>query len=180
MDERERSERTGIIESVMFMAGEPVKLCDIAKLFEISEEEAKEAMLDATETFEREKRGLQILALGDCYQLTTRSEFAPWIDKFTGVDRKKSLPNSLVETVAVIAYKQPITRAEVEYVRGVKCDYSVKKLLELGLIDQAGRKEVPGKPFLYVTTPKFLKTFGISSLEELPVVEVSEENADEE
>lgn len=177
MDEREQ---IGIIESVMFMAGEPVALKDIQSLFEISEKEARNLMTSAINCFNLERRGLQILCLGDNYQLVTRTEFAPWVDKFTGVDRKKQLPNSLIETVAVVAYKQPITRAEIEYVRGVKCDYSVKKLLELGLIEQDGRKDVPGKPFLYITTPKFLKTFGISSLEELPVVEINEEEIEAE
>ncbi len=173
MDEREQ---IGIIESVMFMAGEPVRLKEIADLFEMSEKDARVLMSSAMDCFNFERRGLQIINLADNYQLVTRTEFAPWVDKFTGVDRKKQLPTSLVETVAVIAYKQPITRAEVEYVRGVKCDYSVKKLMELGLIEQAGKKDVPGKPFLYITTPKFLKTFGISSLEELPVVEIKEED----
>lgn len=172
MDE---NEQIGIIESVMFMAGEPVQLKDIASLFEITQDEAKSIMQAAADRFNNDKRGLQIICLGDNYQLVTRSEFAPWIDKFTGVDRKKQLPTSLVETIAVVAYKQPITRAEIEYVRGVKCDYSVKKLLELGLIEQCGKKDVPGKPFLYATTPKFLKTFGISSLDELPVVDVRED-----
>ena len=172
MDEREQ---IGIIESIMFMAGEPVALKDIAALFEISENAARNLMESAINCFDFERRGLQIICLADNYQLVTRSEYSVWIDKFTGVDRKKQLPTSLVETVAVIAYKQPIPRAEIEYVRGVKCDYAVKKLLEFGLIEQAGKKDVPGKPFLYVTTPKFLKTFGISSLEELPEVEVKEE-----
>ena len=173
MDEREQ---IGIIESIMFMAGEPVTLKDIAALFEISENAARNLMENAINCFDFERRGLQIICLADNYQLVTRSEYSVWIDKFTGVDRKKQLPTSLVETVAVIAYKQPITRAEIEYVRGVKCDYAVKKLLEFGLIEQAGKKDVPGKPFLYVTTPKFLRTFGISSLEELPEVKVIEEN----
>ena len=173
MDEREQ---IGIIESIMFMAGEPVTLKDIAALFEISENAARNLMENAINCFDFERRGLQIICLADNYQLVTRSEYSVWIDKFTGVDRKKQLPTSLVETVAVLAYKQPITRAEIEYVRGVKCDYAVKKLLEFGLIEQAGKKDVPGKPFLYVTTPKFLRTFGISSLEELPEVKVKEEN----
>lgn len=176
MDE---NEQIRIIESVLFMAGEPVALKDIAVLFDMTEDEARQLMDKAIECFNTEQRGLQILCLADNYQLVTRAEYAPWIDKFTGVDRKKQLPASLIETVAVIAYKQPVTRAEVEYIRGVKCDYSVKKLLESGLIEQAGKKDVPGKPFLYVTTPKFLKTFGISSLEELPKVEINENDEEE-
>ena len=172
MDE---NEQIVIIESILFMAGEPVAVKDVASLFEISVDEAKNIMQKAVDKFNSDGRGLQILCLGDNYQLVTRTEYAPWIDKFTGVDRKKQLPTSLVETAAVVAYKQPITRAEIEYVRGVKCDYSVKKLLELGLIEQAGKKDVPGKPFLYITTPKFLKTFGISSLEELPKVEIPDD-----
>ena len=120
-----------------------------------------------------------MVCLDGCYQLVTNKDNSVWVEKFLGVDKKKQLPTSLVETVAVIAYKQPITRAEVEYIRGVKCDYSVKKLLEYGLIEQSGKKDVPGKPFLYVTTPKFLRTFGISSIEELPVVEVDDSETDD-
>ena len=177
MDEREQ---ISIIESILFMAGEPVTLKEIADLFDISVQNARNLMESAARCFDFERRGLQILCLGDNYQLVTRTEYAPWIDRFTGVDRRKQLPSSLLETIAVIAYKQPVTRSEVEYIRGVKCDYSMKKLQELGLIEQAGRKDVPGKPFLYATTPKFLKTFGLSSLEELPVVQIpNEEEGDD-
>ncbi len=173
-------EQIGIIESVLFMAGEPVKLKDIASLFEISGSEAKELMDSVCEKYESVGTGLRLVCLEGNYQLVTNKEYAPWIEKFLGVDKRKQLPTSLVETVAVIAYKQPITRAEIEYIRGVKCDYSVKKLLEYGLIEQAGKKDVPGKPFLYATTPKFLRTFGISSIDELPQVEVDEDESGEE
>lgn len=176
MDEREQ---IGIIESVLFMAGEPVKVKDIASLFEITGDQAQKLMEDVMKQYDSEYGGLKIVCLDGCYQLVTKKEYSSWIEKFLGVDKKKQLPSSLVETVAVVAYKQPITRAEIEYIRGVKCDYSVKKLLEYGLIEQAGKKDVPGKPFLYVTTPKFLRTFGISNLEELPQVEIDEESAEE-
>ena len=172
-------EQIGIIESVLFMAGEPVKLKDIASLFEISGDEAKKLMDEVLEQYSSVGGGLKMVCLDGCYQLVTNKDNSVWVEKFLGVDKKKQLPTSLVETVAVIAYKQPITRAEVEYIRGVKCDYSVKKLLEYGLIEQSGKKDVPGKPFLYVTTPKFLRTFGISSIEELPVVEVDDSEAED-
>lgn len=176
MDEREQ---IGIIESVLFMAGEPVKLKDIATLFEVTTEQAKKLMDSVVLQYESIHGGLKIVCLDSNYQLVTKKEYSPWIEKFLGVDKKKQLPASLVETVAVVAYKQPITRAEIEYIRGVKCDYSVKKLLEYGLIEQSGKKDVPGKPFLYVTTPKFLRTFGISTLEELPQVEITEDDEQE-
>ena len=175
----EQREQIGIIESILFMAGEPVPLKDIAQLFEITRDEAAEIMTQAVREYEECGRGLRIVELDGNYQLVTHKDNAPWVEKYLGVDKKKQLPTSLVETVAVIAYKQPITRAEIEYIRGVKCDYSVKKLLEYGLIEQAGKKDVPGKPFLYVTTPKFLRTFGISSLEELPQVEVDEDQEED-
>ncbi len=176
MDEREQ---IGIIESVLFMAGEPVKIKDIASLFEITTDQAQMLMDNVIAEYKSIHSGLGIVCLDGNYQLVTRKEYSPWIEKFLGIDKKKQLPASLVETVAVVAYKQPITRAEIEYIRGVKCDYSVKKLLEYGLIEQSGKKDVPGKPFLYVTTPKFLRTFGISTLDELPQVEVTEDDEQE-
>ena len=176
MDNREY---IAIIESILFISGEPVKLKALAEFFDLTPTKMKSIMVEMEQCYDFERRGLQLICLDDSYQLTTRSEYASYIDRFTGVDRKKTLPTTLLETIAVIAYKQPITRAEIEAVRGVKSDYAVHKLLEYDLIKQDGRKDVPGKPFLYVTTPKFLRTFSLTSLSDLPVIEAPSEEEEE-
>ena len=176
MDNREY---IAIIESILFISGEPVKLKALAEFFAIPNSQMKNIMNEMAQCYDFERRGLQLICLDDAYQLTTRPEYSSYIDRFTGVDRKKTLPATLLETIAVIAYKQPITRAEIEAVRGVKSDYAVHKLLEYDLIKQDGRKDVPGKPFLYVTTPKFLRTFSLTSLKDLPVIETPEEDEEE-
>ncbi len=150
------------------MAGEPVKIAELAKALEIDEKDAIHAVERLERQFEDEKRGITVKRYGDHLRLETRAEYAPYVEKMLQPIQRQSLSQTVMETLAVIAYRQPTTKGEVEQVRGVKCDYSVQSLLNKGLIKEVGRKEALGRPILYATTDKFLEHFGISDLRELP------------
>ena len=150
------------------MAGEPVKIAELAKALEIEEKDALLAVEALERHFEDEKRGITVKRYGDHLRLETRAEYAPYVEKMLQPIQRQSLSQTVMETLAVIAYRQPTTKGEVEQVRGVKCDYSVQSLLNKGLIKEVGRKEALGRPILYATTDKFLEHFGISDLRELP------------
>ena len=157
-----------VIEAILFVAGEPVRIADLAKALEIDEKDAARAVEQLERHFEDEKRGITVKRYGDHLRLETRAEYAPYVEKMLQPVQRQSLSQTVMETLAVIAYRQPTTKGEVEQVRGVKCDYSVQSLLNKGLIKEVGRKEALGRPILYATTDKFLEHFGISDLRELP------------
>lgn len=157
-----------VIEAILFVAGEPVKIAELAKALEIDEKDAARAVEALERHFEDEKRGITVKRYGDHLRLETRAEYAPYVEKMLQPIQRQSLSQTVMETLAVIAYRQPTTKGEVEQVRGVKCDYSVQSLLNKGLIKEVGRKEALGRPILYATTDKFLEHFGISDLRELP------------
>ena len=157
-----------VIEAILFVAGEPVKITDLAKALEIEEKDAVRAVEMLQRHFDEEKRGITVKRYGDHLRLETRAEYAPYVEKMLQPIQRQSLSQTVMETLAVIAYRQPTTKGEVEQVRGVKCDYSIQSLLTKGLIKEVGRKEALGRPILYATTDKFLEHFGISDLRELP------------
>ena len=157
-----------IIEAILFVAGEPVRIADLATALELDEAQTAKAVEELEHAFERENRGITVKRYGDHLRLETRAEFAPYVERMLQPVQRQSLSQTAMETLAVIAYRQPTTKGEVEQVRGVKCDYSVQSLLQKGLIKEVGRKEALGRPILYATTDKFLEHFGISDLRELP------------
>lgn len=162
------NELSHIIEAILFVAGEPVGVEELAKALEVSQLELA-AALDALESeYDYNRRGIRLNRFGSHVQLATRGEYAPYVERLLQPVQKQSLSQKAMETLAVIAYRQPVTKGEVEAVRGMKCDYSVQSLVNKGLIAEVGRKEALGRPILYGTTDKFLEHFGISSLEELP------------
>ncbi len=150
------------------MAGEPVKIAELATALGIEEKEAIRAVEQLERQLDDEKRGITVKRYGDHLRLETRPEYAPYVERMLQPIQRQSLSQTVMETLAVIAYRQPTTKGEVEQVRGVKCDYSVQSLLNKGLIKEVGRKEALGRPILYATTDKFLEHFGISDLRELP------------
>ena len=150
------------------MAGEPVKIADLATALGLDEKQTAQAVEMTIRSFETEKRGIIVKRYGDHLRLETRPEYAPYVERMLQPVQRQSLSQTAMETLAVIAYRQPTTKGEVEQVRGVKCDYSVQSLLAKGLIKEVGRKEALGRPILYATTDKFLEHFGISDLRELP------------
>ena len=169
----ELSERVGIVEAILFVTGNAVEKREICRAMEITEPEL-DATLDALESgYDFERRGLRLLRFGAHVQLATRPDYAPYVEKLLQPVQKQSLSQAVMETLAVIAYKQPVTKAEIEQIRGVKCDYSVQSLVSKGLIEEVGRKETLGRPILYGTTDAFLRHFCLSSLSELPEIDFS-------
>lgn len=162
----EPNEIPQILEAILFVAGEPVAVSDLAQALEVSEME----IMHAVEALEREceRRGVTVRRYGDHLRMETRAEYAPYVERLLQPVQRQSLSQAALETLAVIAYRQPATRGEVEQVRGVKCDYSIQSLLSKGLIREVGRKEALGRPILYGTTDRFLEHFGLSDLRDLP------------
>ena len=157
-----------IIEAILFVAGEPVAIGDLAAALELSEMETMHVIENMQKQYDDDRRGVILRRYGDHVRMETRPEYAPYVERLLQPVQKQSLSQTVLETLAVIAYRQPATKGEVEQVRGVKCDYSVQSLLQKGLIREVGRKEALGRPILYATTDKFLEHFGISDLRELP------------
>ena len=158
------------IEGVLFVAAEPVSTADLAEALQVSPS-LIEAGLKELETW-LQARGLRLQRHAGRYQLTTAPELAESIERFLGLDTRSHLTRAALETLAVIAYQQPITRPQIDLVRGVNSDSMLKGLLGKGLIYEAGRAEGPGRPILYVTTPEFLQILGLNSIEDLPPLEI--------
>ena len=169
----EFKERVGVVEAILFVAGDAVETKELCRALDITEIELT-AVLDAIESgYDFDRRGLRLLRFGSHVQLTTRPEYAPYVERLLQPIQKQTLSQAVMETLAVIAYRQPVTKGEVEQVRGVKCDYSVQALVSRGLIEEIGRKETLGRPILYGTTDAFLRHFALGSLSDLPQIDFS-------
>lgn len=164
----EMNEIPHIIEAILFVAGDPVSVKDLAEALNISEIETIHAVEALQREYDLQSRGIALRRYGNHLKLETRVDYAPYVEKMLQPVQRQSLSQAALETLAVIAYRQPTTRGEVEQVRGVKCDYSVQSLLAKGLIEDVGRKEALGRPILYATTDRFLEHFGITDIRELP------------
>lgn len=169
----ELRERVGIVEAILFVAGDAVSTGALCAAMGVTELELS-AVLDALESgYDFDRRGLRLLRFGSHVQLATRPEYAPYVEKLLQPVQQQTLSQAVMETLAVIAYRQPVTKGEVEQVRGVKCDYSVQALLSRGLIEETGRRETLGRPILYGTTDAFLRHFALGSLSDLPPIDFS-------
>ena len=162
------TELAKIIEAILFVSGELVQLGAVARALEVTELEVSAAADELASDYDYNRRGICLKRFGSHIQLSTRPDYAPQIEKLLQPIQKQSLSQAALETLAVVAYKQPVTRLDIEAVRGVKCDYSVQSLMNKGLIEEVGRKETLGRPILYGTTDAFLSHFGLTSLEDLP------------
>ncbi|MDT8716564.1 segregation/condensation protein B [Clostridium sp. 19966] len=159
-----------IIESLLFVSGEPMKLKDIASILELSPAFTKKVLKEMM--FIYEDRGVKLIRINDEFQLVTKSENSEYIQKILKTNSRQSLSQASLETLAIIAYKQPITRIDIDEIRGVKSDSAVAKLLDKKLIKESGRLDAPGRPILYSTTDDFLKQLNIENIKELPSLEV--------
>lgn len=166
---------TGALEAVLFAAGEPVSVAELADLLQLDKPQVWELVSELKQSYEAESRGLMLREIAGCFQLVTKPVYYSIL---LGLGRKKEvkLTNASLETLAIVAFKQPVTRAEMEAIRGVKVDGVLNTLLDLGLVVEAGRKKALGNPILYATTEKFLMVFGLNSLEELPPLETKPED----
>ena len=165
MDEREVK---AIIEALLFIWGDPLSIKDISKILEIDEKQIEEILGEMQNDFNYNRRGIKIIRIDNKYQLCTRPEHYPWISKLTQQKGSKTLSAAALETLSIIAYKQPITKNEIEGIRGVRCDKAVETLINRELIEEKGRLERTGRPIIYGTTDEFLKYFGLEDLDDLP------------
>lgn len=157
-----------IIEAILFAAGRPVTQKELILSLEISEEDIENIIANMQEEYREQTRGIEIIKINHSYQLCTKKELHDFIYPVLDKRNKPNLSNAALETLSIIAYNPKITRPEIEAIRGVSADACVYKLLEYGLIEEAGKTDLPGKPMSYQTTGDFLRMFGYSSLEELP------------
>ena len=174
------TELSKIIEAILFVSGEPIQTGALAHALEVTEIEICTALDELANNYDYERRGICLKRFGSHVQLSTRADYAPYIEKLLQPVQKQSLSNAALETLAIVAYKQPVTKLDIEQVRGVKCDYSVQSLVNKGLIEEVGRKETLGRPILYGTTDSFLSHFGLRSLDDLPKPPDQEENENAE
>jgi segregation and condensation protein B len=156
------------IEAVLFASGEPVSAARLAELLEVEEETVRQVVTLMKDDYEAEERGILLVTLGESFQLVTKDCYAGLIREALEIRRNTPLSQAAMEVLSIIAYNQPVTKSFVEQVRGVESGQIVNNLVEKGLVEEAGRLDVPGRPVAYRTTLQFLRCFGISSLEQLP------------
>ena len=164
----------GILEAILFVSGDPVSVLDMAHALNLTESEMNAAIDRLRDHCDLERRGIRVNRFGGKLQLSIQPDYAPYVDMFLQPIRQQSLSQAALETLSIIAYRQPVTKSDIESVRGVKCDYSVQALINKNLIREAGRKEALGRPILYETTDEFLRHFGITSLAELPLASLGQ------
>ena len=157
------------IEAVLFAMGESVELSQIAKAVDQDTETTRRILNNMMDRYQQEDRGIQIIELEQSYQMCTKKEYYGALNRIAKQPKKPALTDVMLETLSIIAYKQPVTKAEIEKIRGVKCDHAVNKLVEYDLVRELGRLDAPGRPILFGTTEEFLRSFGVQGLEELPV-----------
>ena len=167
----EQEQLMRILEAILFAAGERVEVARLAQVLELDPKEIIQAADRLSDELAYERRGVRVLRLENGYQMVSSGEMADYITKALETRKPPKLSSSQLETLTVIAYYQPATKAMVEQIRGADSSYSVAALMNKKLIEEAGRLNVPGRPIQYRTTPDFLRTFGLSSLEELPPID---------
>ena len=168
------------IESMMFIWGEPLDVKDIADVFNIDKKEAYECCRELMEEYEQEGRGILIREVNKAFQFTTRPGNLPYIERLCTPTRHRRLSQSALETLAIVAYRQPVTKGEIESIRGIRCDRVMEGLVRKGLVRDVGRSEAVGRPILYGTTDEFLKQFGFETIRELPEIKDIEGLLDDE
>ncbi len=168
-------EQEDIIEAVLFTMGGAVELGQLAVAIGESRETAEKAAERLAERYSRKKGGMEIVRLEDSYQMCTRACFYENLIRVAAAPKKQVLSDVVLETLSIIAYKQPVTKMEIEKIRGVKSDHAVNRLVEYNLVYEAGRLDAPGRPALFATTEEFLRRFGVGSLQELPDLNPAEE-----
>ena len=164
----ELKQTKGEIEAILFAMGEAVELRRIAKAIQQDNTTTRKIIRDMMLDYQREERGIHIIELENSFQLCTKREYYDSLIRIAAQPKKPTLTDVMLETLSIIAYKQPVTKAEIEKIRGVKCDHAINKLMDYDLIRELGRLDAPGRPILLGTTEEFLRCFGVQGLEELP------------
>lgn len=163
-----------IIEAILFTMGDSVELSKLAEVLELEKDEARAEIEKLKSKYEAENRGITITELDGAYQMCTRPEMYEYLIKIAKQPKRYALTDVLLETLSIIAYKQPITKAEISKIRGVSSDHAVSKLVEYNLVCELGRLDAPGRPLLFGTTEEFLRSFGVHSIDELPVLDADQ------
>lgn len=171
----EKQQIQAAIEAILFTMGESVELEKIAAAVECDEETTRTIIYEMMEQYQKEDRGIKICELENSFQFCTKQEMYEYLIKVAAQPKRHIMTEVLLETLSIIAYKQPITRGEIEKIRGVKCDHAVSKLMEYGLITDVGRLDAPGRPLLFGTTEEFLRQFGVASLADLPIMNAAKQ-----
>ena len=158
------------IEAILFTMGESVEIDKIPKAIQHHEDTTRKIIYNLMDKYQTEDRGIKIIELDNAFQMCTKPEMYDYLIKVASQPKRQVLTEVMLETLSIVAYKQPVTRAEIEGIRGVKCDHAVNKLIEYNLITEVGRLDAPGRPLLFGTTEDFLRKFGVQSLEDLPEI----------
>ena len=159
------------IEAILFTMGESVELSRIAETIGMDAGTTEKISHNMMDRYQEEDRGIQIIELENAYQMCTKKEYHEYLIRIAMQPKKPALTDVMLETLSIIAYKQPVIKAEIEKIRGVKCDHAINKLVEYNLVKELGRLDAPGRPILFGTTEEFLRCFGVQGLEELPVLD---------
>lgn len=164
----DKQKAEAVIEAILFTMGDSVEIDKLATVIEENVKTTKKILTRMKEQYEQDNRGISLIELDGSVQLCTKNDLYEYLIKIAKVPKKLTLTDTLLETLSIVAYKQPVTRLEIERVRGVSCDHAVNRLVEYDLIKEVGRLDAPGRPLLFGTTEQFLRSFGLKSLEELP------------
>lgn len=167
------------IESLLFVSGNPLTIRDFCNALDLPIKDIKNILEEIQRDYEEEERGIKLISINEEYQLATKAENSDYIQKLLKKNKRQSLSQASLESLAIISYKQPITRVDIDEIRGVKSESAIQRLLERDLIKEVGRLEVPGRPILFGTTDEFLRQFGLNKLEELPSLDLYNYNDNE-
>ena len=173
-------ELLGALEGILFVVGdEGINLNTLCTIMDINESDAKDLLLNLKKSYEENNRGLRISYLGDAFKLTTKAEHKEYYEKLVINPETNTLSQAALEVLAIVAYNQPITRSEIDELRGVSCTHIIRKLLAKGLLKEAGKSDMPGRPNLYKTTSEFLDYFGLATINDLPEVTIEHDVDDD-
>lgn len=168
------------VESLLFVCGEPISLKEVARILDIAEDQAEMVIESLKEDYNNSDRGIKLISLNNCYQLVTKPETSDYIQKLLKKNVRQTLSQASLESLAIIAYRQPVTRIEIDEIRGVKSESAVQKLIERNLIKEVGRLDVPGRPKQFATTDEFLRQFNLHDIKQLPALNLFEDAVNDE
>ena len=173
-------EKLGVLEGILFVVGdEGINLATLIEIMNINETEAKDLLLNLKKSYEEKNRGIRISYLGDAFKLTTKTEHREYYEKLVVNPETNTLSQAALEVLAIVAYNQPITRVEIDELRGVSCTHIIRKLIAKGLLKEAGKSDMPGRPNLYKTTSEFLDYFGLATINDLPEIKIEKDSSDD-
>jgi segregation and condensation protein B len=163
-----------VIEAILFAMGDSVEVSRISSVLEITGKQVLDVIAKMNDKYKKDDRGIYIVELENAVQLCTKPSLYDYLIRIAKTPKKLSLSDTLLETLSIIAYKQPVTRMEIEKIRGVSCEHAINRLVEFKLVQELGRMDAPGRPLLFGTTEEFLRTFGVKSLGELPIADAEQ------